>query len=748
MAISRRKAIVGTLAGAGVLAVGYAVWPYPQEERARAALGHSKDDAVLNTWIKVARDNRVTIVVPHQDMGQGSPTALAQMAADEMDADWALVSVLEAPAHEAFANADVLKGMIGLPTTGAVGSTLNWLLPKVARTMDVMITGGSSSVRGTGQFAMRPAGAAARDMFVRAAAARWQVSPAELKTADSHVLHEPSGRKIAYGELIDIAADLDPPTAPRLKTPDQFTLMGKPLRRLDIPEKVTGAAAFAIDTRLDGMRYAAIRHSPVFGGTIETVDEAAVLKRRGVERVVRLPAAKGGFMGMAASEVAVAVVADNSWRAEQAARALPVSFAPGINAALSTEGMFADFMKAVAGAPTSDLHKQGDVDKAFSGAAKIVEAAYRAPFLDHAGMEPHSATVVVRDGSAEVWTGSQAPLMVRSAVADALGMSASKVTVHNRRLGGGFGRKMQLDSAVQAARIAKEMPGTPVKLTWSREEDIQHGKYRPACLSRFKAGLDVNGLPVAWLNVYNWHDDDAAKIPYGIASQHIGYVDATAPVPTGPWRSVGHSRHAYFTESFIDELAEAAKIDPYEYRRRLLKDAPRHLAVLDLVAEKAGWGKPAPAGVARGIALHESFGSVAAQVAEVSLGRNGELKVDRVVCAIDCGTAINPNTVAAQVQGGVLFGLSAALYGEITLKDGRVQQSNFHDYPVLRLADAPRVEAHILNSGATMGGIGEPGTPPAAPAVANAVFAATGKRLRQTPLRLHELGPAAARTVT
>jgi isoquinoline 1-oxidoreductase beta subunit len=749
MAISRRKLLVGTGLAAGALVVGVGFWPYPQRERERALLGHGKDNAVLNTWIMVSRDNRVTVVVPHQDMGQGSMTALAQMVADELDAEWSLVSVIEAPAHEAFANPNVLKGLVGDYSQSTVGAVVDHFMPKVARAMDVMITGGSSAVRGTGQYTMRPAGAAVRDMLVRAAAAGWKVAPGELTTAESHVLHAASGRKIAYGELIEAAAQLDPPAKPQLKTPDRFTVMGKSVARLDVPDKVNGATKFAIDTRLDGMKYAAIRHSPVFGGTIQGIDKAAVLNRPGVHAVVELPASKPNMLSFGGSDVAVAVVADDTWQAETAVRALPVTFAEGANAGMSTEGMFADFEKAVAGEPAKDLRKQGDTEAALKGAKRLVEAQYRVPFLDHAAMEPHSTTALVRmDGTAEIWTGSQAPLMARTEVAHALGLKADQVVLHNHPIGGGFGRKMQLDSAVQAARIAAAMPGTPVKLTWSREEDIQHGKYRPACLSRFRAALDDEGNPVAWLNVYNWHDDPAALIPYGIANQHIGYVEAKAAVPTGPWRSVGHSRHAFFQESFVDELAQAAGADPYQYRRRLLAHSPRHQAVLDMAAEKGAWGTPLPAGAGRGIAFHESFNSITAQVAEVSTGPGGALRVDRVVCVIDCGTAINPDTVEAQVQGGVLYGLSAALYGEITIKDGRVQQSNFDSYRVLRMADAPRVEAHILQSGAVMGGVGEPGTPAVAPAVANAVFAATGQRMRTLPLNLHQGLPAGRPTET
>ncbi len=693
---------------------------------------------VIKTWIKVARDNKVTIYVPHQDIGQGSFTGLGQMAADEMDADWALVSVLEAPAHEAFANGAMITGMAGdLGVSDGLLSTLGFVIPKVARAVGLMLTGGSSSIRATGQYAMRPAGAAARAVFIEAAAKTWNLPASELQAANSRVTHASSGKSITYGELIDTAATITPPSSPRLKTPEQYTLIGKSVPRIDIPEKVNGTAKYAIDTRLPEMKYAAIRHSPVFGGTLDSVDDAAVLKMPGVTRVLKLPATKGTMMSPGDGDVAVVVVANNTWRAENAVRALTVNFGPGLNGNLSTASMFAGFDTAVSTPPKKDLHKQGDVGKVMNAAgAKIVEARYRAPFLDHAGMEPLSTTALVRaDGTAELWVGSQVPLMARGAVADALGLKAENVLVHNHRMGGGFGRRLHVDFIVQAARVAAEMPGTPVKLTWSREESIQHGKYRPASVSRFKTAVDAEGYPVAWENVYNWHDDDAAKIPYGVADQHIGYVEATAPVPNGPWRSVGHSRHPFFTESFIDELANAAGVDPYAYRAKLLTNAPRHRAVLDLAAEKGNWGSPMPKGSGRGIAVHEAFGSIAAQVAEVTVV-NGELKVNRIVCAIDCGQAINPDAVVAQVQGGALYGLSAALYGEITLAGGRVEQSNFHDYRSLLLQDAPAVEVHIINSGAALGGVGEPGTPCVAPAIANALFAATGQRARELPVKV------------
>lgn len=727
MKITRRKAILGTALVGGALLIGYAARPYPKREEARAVLGHGADGGVITTWVKVYPDNRVEAIVPHCDMGQGSQTALAQMLADEMDADWNLVSVLEAPAHDAFANGEVLKGFAGeLGVPDMLMSSINLIAGPAARMVGIQITGGSSAIRFTGQLAMRPAGAAAREMFLRAGAETLSVPLGELRTENSHVIHDASSCKIPYGELIEAASLLAPREEPKLKTPDQFKIMGKPVPRFDVPDKVNGTAKYGIDTRVEGMKYAAIRHSPVFGGQIETIDETPIAGRRGVDRVVPLGDA-------------VAVVADNTWRAEQAARALNVTFTGGDSVGLSTESMFVEFENAVAGAPTSDDHKQGDTEIALAGAAKIVEASYRAPFQAHAPMEPLNCTVLARsNGTAEVWAGSQNPLGVRNTVASTLDYDPENVIVHRLHMGGGFGRRADVEPVVQAARIAAEMKNTPIKLTWSREQDMQQDHYRPAGVSRFRGGLDENGNPVGWLNVYNWKDQpgEASLIPYAIDHQHIGYVDAEAPVPTGAWRSVAHSRHGFFTESFTDEMAHAAGADPYEFRRKLVAGEPRFLNVLDMAAEKAGWGTPLPEGSARGIALHKAFGSITAQVAEVTWNPEGGVSVNRIVCVVDCGELVNPNTVEAQLQGGVLYGVSAALYGEIVISEGRVQQSNFNDYRVVKLADAPHVEAYAIRSGAPMGGIGEPGTPAAAPAIANAVFAATGKRLRSMPFNL------------
>ena len=739
MKLTRRKAILGTTLVGGALLIGYAVQPYPQRENARAILGHGKDGAVLTTWVKVYPDNRVEAIVPHCDMGQGSQTALAQMLADELDADWDLVSILEAPAHDAFANSAFLKGFagdLGIPNMLTTG--INLVSGLAARFANMQITGGSASIRFTGQLAMRPAGAAARDLFIQTAAKAWDVASGELRTEKSFIFHDATSRSASYGSLIEAASLIEIPQNINLKTSEQFTIMGKSMPRLDIPEKVNGSAKYGIDTRVNGMKFAAIRHSPIFGGQVDTIDESSITGRRGVDRVIHLGDA-------------VAVVANNTWRAEQAVRKLNVTFKDGESAGLSSEGIFAEFEKAVSGPPTSDDRNIGDMENAFADAGKIIEATYRAPFIAHAPMEPLNCTVLARsNGTAEVWVGSQNPLGVCKTVAKTLDYDPEKVVVHRLPMGGGFGRRADVEPAAQAAKIAAEIKDTPIKLTWSREEDTQHDHYRPAGVSRFRGSLDEKGNPTGWLNVYNWkdHPGEASLIPYNILSQNIGYVDAKAPIPTGAWRSVAHSRHGFFTESFADEMANAAGVDPYEFRRKLLADSPRFLDVLDMAADKANWYTPLPEGSGRGIAIHKAFGSITAQVAEVTWKPEGGIAVDRIVCVMDCGEIVNPDTVQAQLQGGVLYGLSAALYGDITISNGRVLQSNFNDYRVIKLSDAPVVETHVIRSGAPMGGVGEPGTPAAAPAVANAVFAATGQRLRNMPFNLDQFPARTAENTT
>ena len=737
---TRRGLIAAGVATGGALLLGVAVRPGHRGPRLKPLVAGA-DEALVNAWLKIAPDNRVTAIVPHAEMGQGAHSALAQMLADELDADWRLVSVQEAPAHEEYANYALGKGFLlgDVDVPAVLVDTVNGGFLKLTQALDLQITGGSLSLRATGTHAMRVAGAAAREMLAQAAATAWNVPAGELTLRDSQIAHTPSGpggpveRRAPYAQFAPAAAAVKPPAKPRLKTPEAFRLMGRSVPRTDIPAKVDGSARFGIDAVVPGdaaTKVAVVRACPVFGGVVASIHETAARAVPGVERVVNLGDA-------------VAVVANGYWQASQGLAALDVQWDAGERALVSQDAIFAQFAEDLArsqreGGGTEDF-ASGDASKALAGAAQRLEAEYRVPYLAHAAMEPLNCTAWVRDGMCDIWTGTQNPLGLRAAVADVLGFDASLVAVHNAYLGGAFGRRATFECAVQAVRVAKQAGGR-VQLIWPREEDIAQDKYRPAGISRFQAGLDAAGKPVAWLNAYtNKHDPaEAPRIPYAIAHQRIEDVDSPTHVPFGVWRSVDHSQHAFFTESFIDELAVAAGADPVAYRRDLLPHAPRHRRVLDAAAKAAGWGTPLAPGRGRGVALHESFGTVVAQVLEVAVA-DGTARVERVTCAVDAGFAVNPDGLKAQMEGGIAFGLSAALHGEITIAEGRVRQTNFHDYPVLRMDEMPHVETVIVNSGAPLGGGGEPGTPPAAPALANAVFAATGVRVRTLPLARHAL---------
>ncbi|TNF87956.1 MAG: xanthine dehydrogenase family protein molybdopterin-binding subunit, partial [Gammaproteobacteria bacterium] len=594
----------------------------------------------------------------------------------------------------------------------------------------LQITGGSMSVRATGQYGMRLAGAAVREMLMDAAAETWSVPSAELTTREGQIRHEASGREAPYSEFAAAAGRMAPPYAPKLKRPEEFRIMGRSVPRHDIPAKVDGTATFGIDADVPGATIAAIKAAPVFGAQVSSVDDSVARSMPGVLDVVQL-------------EDAVAVVADGYWQAKKALEAVQVSWTEPVQHGVTQAQIFEQFDRDMAQAVAEGTEKEdvalGDVNLGFAEAATMVEATYRVPYLAHACMEPMNATVAIEGGQCQVWIGSQNPLGTRYSVAEALEMDAENVTVHNHVMGGGFGRRATDDAAVQAAKIA-QATGMPVKLIWSREEDVRHDHYRPAITSRFKAALDANGVPLAWENQYvDKHEPaEAPHIPYAIANQHIHYADSPTHVPFGAWRSVDHSQHGFFTESFVDELANAAGKDGYEFRRALLADAPRHRKVLETAAEKAGWGSPLAEGQGRGISLQESFGSIVAQVVDVTVA-DGAVSVDRVVCAVDAGMAVTPDGLAAQMESGIVFGLTAALYGDIQIDAGAVVQSNFHDYPMVRMSDSPEIEVDIINSGNPMGGAGEPGTPGIGPALTNAIFAATGTRIRQLPVSQYDL---------
>jgi isoquinoline 1-oxidoreductase beta subunit len=735
---SRRQLIVaGGLAGGGLL-LGYAFSGPSRNEMAQADVA-GKGEQVLATWIKISPDNTTTIYVPHSEMGQGAITALAMMAAEEMEADWTLVRPEQAPAEQEFANESLGHNFTdGVFIPRMLEGVTDAVFYKAMQFMHAQITGGSSSVRMTGEHGMRPAGAAAKDMLIRAAAKRWKVPASECTAKLSKVSH-PSGKSATYAELASAAADISPPSHPVLKARADYTIVGQPIQRFDIPAKVDGSTIYGIDVRQPGQLYAAIKFAPAFGSEVVSYDEVPILKRRGVKKLVKLP---GG----------VAVIADNFWRAKQAAAALEIKIDTKGHEKLSMETLYAAQDAALASDKSKKDVERGDTDAGLAKAAKTMQATYRVPFLAHACMEPMNCTAHIIGDKAEVWAGTQDALGTRARFAEIAGLKFENVTLHPLMLGGGFGRRVpvrpgffEFPSEIDfAALIAKEVDA-PVQLLYTREDDIQHDAYRIAVTSTFKVGLDDKGQPIAWQNRYMLKDDpaDAAHIPYGIPDQSIRYLEGQTVVPRGPWRSVAHSQHTFFTESFMDELAHNASADPYEFRRALLKDQPRHLAVLEMAAEKSGWGKPLPKGRARGIAIQQAFKTIVAEVAEVSVSDSGDVKVHHVTAVVDCGNVINPDTATRQVESAIIFGLTAALYGQITIADGAVEQSNFPDYAMMKLADAPSIDVHFIESGAPLGGMGEPGTPPIAAAVSNAVFAITGKRVRDLPLQNHDLTPLA-----
>ncbi|MEL6826717.1 MAG: molybdopterin cofactor-binding domain-containing protein [Pseudomonadota bacterium] len=721
---TRRGFIAAGVVSGGVLMVGVGIREGHRAPKL-AEMMTEDGETLVNVWVKLAPDNTITAIVPHSEMGQAVFTSMAQMLADEMDADWQTVTFEQAPAHEAYANyplgREFLMGDTKVP--GFVQDSLNGGFLRIAQSMGLQITGGSTAVRFTGMGGMRIAGAAAREMLVKAAAKAWDVPARELRTANSFVHHDASGRSEPYASFAEQAGKYSPPTQPTLKTPDQYTLMGKSLPRFDIPAKTDGTAEFGIDVDLPGMKYAAVIGPPVLGAETVSVDDTYARDMPGNIKVLD----KGRF---------VAVVADGYWQAENAIRQLDVTWSETGAENLSQADIFTQLRAAMtdAGEKGEEDVAMGNVRQATESAARVYEAEYSVPFLAHAAMEPLNATAWVREGKVDLWSGLQNPLAVRDEIAGATGVKKHDVTVHNVMLGGGFGRRSNPDYPLMAVEIASAFDH-PVKMIWSREQDTQQDWYRPASVSRFRAGLDEDGMPVSWDNLFTQKHDppEASHIPYKIDNQLIHYAHVDHHVRFGPWRSVDHTQHGFFIESFIDELADQADMDGYQYRRKLLEHSPRYLAVLDAAAKAANWGRAVPEGRGLGIALVDSFGTVVAQVVEVDV-TGPEPEVVHVWCAADPGFAMNPDGFIAQIESGIIYGLTAALYGDITIEEGAVVQSNFHDYPMLRMSEAPEISVQVINSGAKVGGGGEPGTPPIAPALANAVFAATGVRVRSQPI--------------
>ena len=678
------------------------------------------DKGELTTWITVTPDNFVTILIPHCEMGQGSQTGLAMMAAEEMEAEWERVRIQEAPALDAYANAYMLRAFTGDSMPAPLGRAIDYGAYRLARWFGTQATGGSMAVRGTG-YGMCIAGAAAREMLLMAAAARFGVRADECTAGRSHVTHAASRQSATFGELAKAAAAIPAPSSPPLKDPDTYTIRRTAKPRFDIPPKVNGGVRYGIDFTLPGMLYAAVDIAPVQGGTLVSVDPAPAKAMPGVKQVVEL-------------EEAVAVVADSYWRARKALAALSPVYDDAGHGDVSSATIFGAFDEALGAAPEMPAE-----------AAKLVTADYRVPFLAHATMEPMACTVHVDGDRADVWAGTQDPLNARSAAASALDLDTDQVHLTNLMLGGGYGRRLPFcfDYVDLAARIAKAMSPTPVKMVWSRENDTQHGYYRPAAMCRYAGALDADGRPLAVGAHYaGGGDSESLFMPYAIPDKRFDGRSASHHVREGAWRSVLNSQHGFFKESFIDELAHAAGRDPYEFRRDLMDEHPRFRAALVRAAEMADWGSPLPEGEGRGIAVAESFGSIVAQVAHVAVSPQGKLRVRNVYAAVDCGDVVNTDSAVAQIEGGVIFGLSAAMVAEITIGEGRVLESNFHDHQMIRIADAPNVEVAFIHSGERLGGLGEPGIPPVAPAVTNAIYAATGIRVRDLPIKNHDLSRA------
>jgi isoquinoline 1-oxidoreductase subunit beta len=665
-----------------------------------------------DAFIRIEGDGGIVLTMPYVEMGQGTYTSISMLIAEELEVDLKQVRLEPAPPNEK---------LYGNPLLGGIQAT-----------------GNSNAIRAAWQ-PMRQAGATARTMLVAAAAKRWSVDPVSCHTRSGEVLHAPTGRRIKYGELAAAAAHLPVPENVELKRPRDFKLIGTPAKRLDAPSKVNGTAVYGIDVRPPSVKIATLAQSPVFGGRVKNVDDAAAKAVKGVRQIVRL-------------DDAIAVVADHMGAAKKGLAALVIEWDDGPHAKLGTDDILHDLERATQN-PGAVAQNIGDVDGAMASAATKVEATYQVPFLAHAPMEPMNCTVHVRKDGCEVWVGNQVLARAQAAAAKTAVLPLDTVVVHNHLIGGGFGRRLEIDGVIRAVEIAKHVDG-PVKVVWTREEDIQHDMYRPYFFDRLSAGLDEKGMPVAWNHRFagssviarwapplftNGLDPDttegAINLVYALPNMHVEYQRAEPPgIPTAFWRSVGPSHNVFVTEGFMDELAAAAKQDTAAYRRALLDKSPRAKAVLELAAEKAGWGKPLPDRVGRGIAIQFVFATYMAQVAEVEVSKEGAVRVRRVVCAVDCGTVVNPDTVRAQIQGAVIFGITAALYGEITIKDGRVEQTNFDTYRILRINEAPAIEVHIVQSAESPGGMGEAGTSLIAPALTNAIFAATGKRLRKLPI--------------
>lgn len=730
--MKRRWFLTATIAGAGGLVLGWRAWDRGFDARARQ-LAEQDGGTLLAGWLKIGADDTVTVYVPHTEMGQGVHTALAMMAAEELDVDWAQVRAAQAPADRAFANRFLAEGwtLQDWSVPGVLNGVVDAAFAAAARFIDLQQTGGSTAVRLTGQVGMRLVGAAARQMLIQAASRRWGVPAGALVTAGGRVIRSGSGQSVRYGELAAEAAELSVPASPPLKPRQRWRIIGTAVPRLDIPAKVAGAFGYGIDLALPEMRVATVTAAPVPGGRLLSVDPVPALAVAGVERVVRL-------------DDAVAVIARDTWSAKKGLAALAPRFSDAGHGGVSCATIDAAQDRALAAEEGEARVTIGDAAAALAQAPadRIVEAAYRVPHLHHAAMEPITVTAQLADGRLTVWAGDHNPLTARRQLVELSGLAAEDVTLVPLPMGGSFGRRGGRDDGppgyfVQTVALARAAAPHPVKLVWSREEDFAQGTFRPRLACRIRAALAPDGSPLAWSQLYvdgMPAPVEAFRIPYAVLHQSIRAVAVPDPVRRGSWRSVNHTQHAFWSESFIDELAHAAGRDPFAYRRDLLPPGSRHRRVLEAAAEAAGWGAPLPAGSGRGIAVAEAYGTVVAHVIEASPGPGGRPVVHRVIAAVDCGDVCNPDTARQQVEGAVVMGLSAAIAERITVEGGAVVQRNFPDYPLLGLAGTPEIEVRFLRSDGPWGGLGEPGLPPVAPALANALFAATQHRCRSLPL--------------
>ncbi|TDI65826.1 MAG: xanthine dehydrogenase family protein molybdopterin-binding subunit [Alphaproteobacteria bacterium] len=740
---TRRGVIVSGLVVGGGLAVGYFT---------RANRGNVEQNFSFNAWIKIAPDDIVTFSVHRAEMGQGVTTSLPMMLAEELDADWSKVRYEFSGVNKEYYNFGMLPGggrPFGPIENDPQAAARTEALRQIFRKQGLSITVRSSSIIDAHD-TLRPAGAAVRAMLIGAAAKKWGVADESLTTDKGWVMDGSGDRRASYGELADAAANETPPSDPPLKDPKNYRIVGTNVPRLDSPAKVNGSAQFGIDVTLPDMLYASVKQSPVFGAKVKNYNAQEVAALPGVEAVI------------AVGDDTVAVIANSTWRAMKAIEQLDITYIDGPTDPMDSATLFEKYVQALDDPDPVVFAEEGDVDAAFSDAETVVDAVYDLPFLAHFCMEPMNCTALVNNTKVEVWAPTQSNTLTQQIASKTAGVPEDNVTVHTTFLGGGFGRRAEADFVRHAVTAAMAVPGRPVKLTWSREQDVQHDTYRPAAVSRFRAGLDGAGNIIAFTNTMvsqsilassfkrspNSRGGDARRdrdvtlgvinLKYDLPNTRIAYVPWTSDVPVGYWRSVNNSVNCFFAESFIDELAHASNADPLDYRRGLLKSEPRMVKILDELADKSQWHRPLGPGRGRGMAFSDNHGTTLAEVVEISLNDNNELTIDRVVCVIDCGIVVHPDIVIAQVEGSIIEGLGAALYGEITLTQGRVDQSNFHDYGFMSLAQSPKIEVYLLPQGKRPGGVGEPAVPPAAPALTNAIFDATGKRIRSLPIKKHD----------